>query len=30
MVLNLGSVVAADNAAVLAGDEALRRHYLGF
>jgi branched-chain amino acid transport system ATP-binding protein len=30
MVLNLGSVVAADDAAVLAGDEALRRHYLGF
>jgi len=30
MVLNLGSVVAADDAAALAGDEALRRHYLGF
>ena len=31
MVLNLGSVVAADDAAgLLADDEALRRHYLGF
>jgi hypothetical protein len=30
MVLNLGKVVAADDAAVLAADVALRRHYLGF
>jgi len=30
MVLNLGTVVAADDAAVLASDVALRRHYLGF
>jgi branched-chain amino acid transport system ATP-binding protein len=30
VVLNLGSVVARAEASVLAGDEALRRHYLGF
>ena len=30
MVLNLGKVVAADDAAALAADVALRRHYLGF
>jgi branched-chain amino acid transport system ATP-binding protein len=30
VVLNLGKVVARDQASVLAGDEALRRHYLGF
>ena len=30
MVLNLGKVVAADNAVALAADVALRRHYLGF
>jgi branched-chain amino acid transport system ATP-binding protein len=30
IVLNLGRVVATDQASVLAADEALRRHYLGF
>ncbi len=30
VVLNLGRVVARDQASVLAADEALRRHYLGF
>jgi len=30
VVLNLGRVVASDQASVLAADEALRRHYLGF
>ena len=30
MVLNVGRVVAAENAALLAADEALRKHYLGF
>jgi branched-chain amino acid transport system ATP-binding protein len=30
VVLNLGNVVARAEAAVLAADEALRRHYLGF
>ena len=30
MVLNLGKVVADDDAAALAADVALRRHYLGF
>jgi len=30
IVLNLGKVVARDEAAVLAADEVLRRHYLGF
>ncbi len=30
MVLNLGKVVADDDAATLAADVALRRHYLGF
>ena len=30
IVLNLGKVVARDEAAVLAADEGLRRHYLGF
>jgi len=30
LVLNLGKVVAQDAAASLAGDEGLRRHYLGF
>jgi branched-chain amino acid transport system ATP-binding protein len=30
LVLNLGRVVAEDNAADLAGDVGLRRHYLGF
>ena len=30
MVLNLGKVVADDDAATLAADAALRRHYLGF
>jgi branched-chain amino acid transport system ATP-binding protein len=30
VVLNVGRVVAAEDAAVLAADEALRRHYLGF
>jgi branched-chain amino acid transport system ATP-binding protein len=30
IVLNLGKVVAADDAAALAADVALRRHYLGF
>lgn len=30
VVLNVGKVVAADDAAVLAADDALRRHYLGF
>jgi branched-chain amino acid transport system ATP-binding protein len=30
VVLNLGRVVATDQASVLAADEALRRHYLGF
>ena len=30
MVLNLGKVVAADDAVALAADVALRRHYLGF
>ena len=30
LVLNLGKVVAADDAAALSADVALRRHYLGF
>jgi branched-chain amino acid transport system ATP-binding protein len=30
IVLNVGRVVAAEEAAVLAADEALRKHYLGF
>jgi branched-chain amino acid transport system ATP-binding protein len=30
VVLNLGQVVAEDDAAALAGDVSLRRHYLGF
>ena len=30
VVLNVGRVVAAENAATLAADEALRKHYLGF
>jgi branched-chain amino acid transport system ATP-binding protein len=30
VVLNLGKIVAKSEAAVLAADEALRRHYLGF
>jgi len=30
VVLNVGRVVAAENAAMLAADEALRKHYLGF
>jgi branched-chain amino acid transport system ATP-binding protein len=30
VVLNVGRVVATENAAVLAADEALRKHYLGF
>ena len=30
VVLNVGRVVAAEDAAVLAADEALRQHYLGF
>jgi branched-chain amino acid transport system ATP-binding protein len=30
LVLNLGKVVAADDAATLSADVALRRHYLGF
>jgi len=30
VVLNVGRVVAAEGAAVLAADEALRQHYLGF
>jgi branched-chain amino acid transport system ATP-binding protein len=30
VVLNVGRVVATEDAAVLAADEALRRHYLGF
>jgi branched-chain amino acid transport system ATP-binding protein len=30
VVLNLGRVVAAEDAAALAADEALRKHYLGF
>jgi branched-chain amino acid transport system ATP-binding protein len=30
VVLNVGRVVAAEDAAALAADEALRRHYLGF
>jgi branched-chain amino acid transport system ATP-binding protein len=30
VVLNVGRVVAAENAALLAADEALRKHYLGF
>jgi branched-chain amino acid transport system ATP-binding protein len=30
VVLNVGRVVAAENAALLAADVALRRHYLGF
>ncbi len=30
VVLNVGRVVAAEDAALLAADEALRRHYLGF
>jgi branched-chain amino acid transport system ATP-binding protein len=30
LVLNLGKVVAEDDAATLAGDVGLRRHYLGF
>jgi len=29
-VLNVGRVVATEDAAALAADEALRRHYLGF
>jgi hypothetical protein len=29
-VLNLGQVVAAEDAAVLAADVGLRKHYLGF
>jgi hypothetical protein len=29
-VLNLGKVVAADDASTLSADVALRRHYLGF
>jgi hypothetical protein len=29
-VLNLGKVVAAEDAAVLAADVRLRQHYLGF
>jgi branched-chain amino acid transport system ATP-binding protein len=30
VVLNVGRVVVIEDAAVLAGDEALRKHYLGF
>jgi len=30
IVLNLGAVVAQADASVLAADDALRRHYLGF
>ena len=30
VVLNLGQVVAAEDAAVLAADVGLRQHYLGF
>jgi len=30
VVLNLGRVVAAEDAAVLAADVGLRQHYLGF
>ena len=30
VVLNLGQVVAEDDAGALAGDVSLRRHYLGF
>jgi branched-chain amino acid transport system ATP-binding protein len=30
VVLNVGRVVAVEDAAVLAADEALRKHYLGF
>jgi branched-chain amino acid transport system ATP-binding protein len=30
LVLNLGKVVAEDDASVLAADDGLRRHYLGF
>jgi branched-chain amino acid transport system ATP-binding protein len=30
VVLNVGRVVATEDAALLAADEALRRHYLGF
>ena len=30
VVLNVGRVVATENAALLAADEALRKHYLGF
>ena len=30
LVLNLGKVVAAADAATLSADVALRRHYLGF
>jgi len=30
VVLNVGRVVAAEDAALLAADEALRKHYLGF
>jgi branched-chain amino acid transport system ATP-binding protein len=30
LVLNVGKVVAEDDAAVLAADVGLRRHYLGF
>ena len=30
MVLNLGRVVATEDAAALAADEGLRQHYLGF
>ena len=30
VVLNVGRVVATEDAAALAADEALRRHYLGF
>jgi hypothetical protein len=29
-VLNLGKVVAAEDAAILAADVGLRQHYLGF
>ena len=30
VVLNVGRVVAAEDASLLAADEALRKHYLGF
>jgi branched-chain amino acid transport system ATP-binding protein len=30
VVLNLGEVVVADDAATVAADEGLRHHYLGF